>query len=50
VAGCCEHGNESSGSVKCEDFLDQLSVLLASEVRLCSMEFSASVSRKLSVV
>jgi len=20
--GCCEYGNESSGSVKCEEFLD----------------------------
>jgi hypothetical protein len=25
VAGCCEHGNESSGSIKGEEFLDKLS-------------------------
>jgi hypothetical protein len=24
-AGCCEHGNEPSGSIKCGEFLDQLS-------------------------
>jgi len=24
VAGFCEHGNETSGSIKCELFLDQL--------------------------
>jgi hypothetical protein len=24
-AGFCEHGNEPSGSIKCEEFLDQLS-------------------------
>jgi hypothetical protein len=22
VAGCCEHGNETSGSIKGEEFLD----------------------------
>jgi hypothetical protein len=22
VAGSCEHGNEPSGSIKCEEFLD----------------------------
>jgi len=22
VAGCCEHGNEPSGSIKCGEFLD----------------------------
>jgi hypothetical protein len=25
VAGCCEHGNEPSGSVKGKEFLDKLS-------------------------
>jgi hypothetical protein len=25
VAGCCEHGNEPSGSIKSGEFLDQLS-------------------------
>jgi hypothetical protein len=25
VADCCEHGNEPSGSIKCEKFLDYLS-------------------------
>jgi hypothetical protein len=24
VTGCCEHGNEPSGSVKCEEFTNQL--------------------------
>jgi hypothetical protein len=23
-AGCCEHGNEPSGSIKCGEFLDQM--------------------------
>jgi hypothetical protein len=31
VAGYCEHGNEPSGSIKCGEFLDKLSVLLASQ-------------------
>jgi hypothetical protein len=30
VAGSCEHGNEHSGSIKFGEFLDYLSVLLAS--------------------
>jgi hypothetical protein len=38
VTGSCEHGNEPSGSIKCGKFLDQLSVLLASQEGLCSME------------
>jgi hypothetical protein len=38
VAGSCEQGNEPSGSIKCEEFLDKLSVLLASQEGLCSME------------
>jgi hypothetical protein len=25
VAGCCEHGNEPSGSIKGGEFVDQLS-------------------------
>jgi hypothetical protein len=37
VARSCEHGNEPSGSIKCGEF-DQLSVLLASQEGLCSME------------
>jgi hypothetical protein len=24
VAGCCEHGNELPGSIKCEEYLDWL--------------------------
>jgi hypothetical protein len=39
VAGSCEHGDEPSGSIKRGKFLDQLSVLLASQEGLCSMEF-----------
>jgi hypothetical protein len=38
VVGSCEHGNEPSGSIKCGEFLDYLSVLLASQEGLCSME------------
>jgi hypothetical protein len=37
VAGPCEHGNEPLGSIKCREFLDWLSVLLASQ-GLCCME------------
>jgi hypothetical protein len=39
VASSCEHGDEPSGSIKCGEFLDWLSVLLASQEGLCSMEF-----------
>jgi hypothetical protein len=38
VAGSCEHGNEPSNSIKCGECLDYLSVLLASQKLLCSME------------
>jgi hypothetical protein len=38
MANSCEHGNESSGSVKCGEFLDYLSVLLGSQEGLCSVE------------
>jgi hypothetical protein len=38
VAGSSEHGNEPSGSIKCGEFRDELSVLLASQGGLCSME------------
>jgi hypothetical protein len=38
VAGSCEHGNERSGSIKCGEFLDKLSVLLDFQEELCSME------------
>jgi hypothetical protein len=38
VAGSCEHGNEPSGSIKFGEFLDYLSVPLASQEGLCSME------------
>jgi hypothetical protein len=38
VAGSCKHGNEPSGSIKCGEFLDSLSVLLASQEGLCSMK------------
>jgi hypothetical protein len=39
VPSSCEHGDEPSGSIKCRKFLDLLSVLLASQEGLCSMEF-----------
>jgi hypothetical protein len=35
--GSCEHGDEPLGSIKCREFLDWLSILLASQ-GLCSME------------
>jgi hypothetical protein len=38
VARSCEHGDEPSGSIKCGEFLDYLSVHLASQEGLCSME------------
>jgi hypothetical protein len=31
VAGCCEHGNEPSGSIKGEEFLDYLSDFVSKE-------------------
>jgi hypothetical protein len=39
VAGSCEHGNEPSGSIKDEDLLVYMSVLLTSQEGICSMEF-----------
>jgi hypothetical protein len=39
VAGCCECGDESSGLIKYEGFLEDL---LASQERLCSMELDCS--------
>jgi hypothetical protein len=38
VAGTGEHSNEPSGSIKCKGFLDQLSLLSASQKGLCPME------------
>jgi hypothetical protein len=38
VESSCEHGDELSGSIKCGEFIDYLSVLLASQEGLCSME------------
>jgi hypothetical protein len=38
VAGSCEHDNEPSGSIKCGECLDYLSVFLASQEGFCSME------------
>jgi hypothetical protein len=35
VAGCCKCGNEPSGSIKCREFLEDLS---ASQEGLCSKE------------
>jgi hypothetical protein len=43
VAGSCEYGNEPSGSIECGEFHDWLSVLLASQERLCSMELSLCI-------
>jgi hypothetical protein len=38
MAGSCEHGNKSSGSIKGGEFLYYLKVLLTSEEGLCSIE------------
>jgi hypothetical protein len=43
VAGYCEHGDEPSGSIKCGEFPDYLSVHSASQEGLCSMELVSSV-------
>jgi hypothetical protein len=39
--GSSEHGNEPLGSIKNGDLLDQLSVLLASQEGLCSIELDS---------
>jgi hypothetical protein len=44
VVSSFEHGNEPSGSIKGREFLDQLSILLASQEGLCSMELVNSFS------
>jgi hypothetical protein len=46
VAGSCEHGDEPSGSTECGEFPDYLSVLLASQEGLCSMELVIEVALK----
>jgi hypothetical protein len=38
VVGSCEHDDEPSDSMECGEFLDWLSVLVASQEGLCSME------------
>jgi hypothetical protein len=38
VASSCEHGYKPSGSIKCGEFLDWLSVLVDSQEGLWSME------------
>jgi hypothetical protein len=38
VVGSCEDGNEPSDSIKAGEFLDWLSLLLASQEGLCSLE------------
>jgi hypothetical protein len=45
VAGTCEHGNEPSGSIKCREILDYLSVLLDSQDGLYSMELFHGLTR-----
>jgi hypothetical protein len=39
VVGSCEHGSQPPGSIKVWECLDYLSILLASQEGLCSMEF-----------
>jgi hypothetical protein len=43
VAGSCEHGDEPSGSIECGKFLDWLSILVASQGVLCSMELVSTL-------
>jgi hypothetical protein len=38
MAGSCEHGDEPSTSIKCGEFLEKQSVLLASQEGFCSVE------------
>jgi hypothetical protein len=38
VAGCCKHGDEPLGSIKCGEFPDYWNVILASQEGLCSVE------------
>jgi hypothetical protein len=38
VVGSCEHGNEPSGFIKSEELLEELSVVLACQEGLCSMQ------------
>jgi hypothetical protein len=40
VAGSCEYGDEPSGSIKYGEFLDKLSIVLASQEGLYSMEIA----------
>ena len=37
MVGCCEYGNEASGSIKLEEFLDWVRNLLFSQEEFCSM-------------
>lgn len=37
-----EHCNEPVGSIKCKEFLDELSVLLASKEGLCCVEYNVA--------
>jgi hypothetical protein len=41
VAGFCEHGNEPFVSIKGGEFLEYLSVLLASQEGLCFMQLAS---------
>jgi hypothetical protein len=43
VAGSCEHGNEPLSSIKCGEFLDYLSVLLAFQEGLCSVSHYSNI-------
>jgi hypothetical protein len=43
VVGCCEHGNEHSGSIKGEELVDQLSDY---QLHKCSAQIPLSYCRK----
>jgi hypothetical protein len=49
VASSCEHGDEPSGSIKCGEFLDQLSLLSASKEELCSMELVRTGTKQVDI-
>jgi hypothetical protein len=45
VAGYCECGNETSGSIKCGEFLDYLELQLACQEGLCYVGLMSVVNQ-----
>jgi hypothetical protein len=48
VEESCEHGNESSGSIKCREILELAAQLAGSQERLISMQLVVWLCRLLS--